>query len=187
MEWKIIKAMAYLASKDYARQALQGLQIQFRKEDTRIVASNGWQAGIYRIPEPNENQWEILLPLDWLSCFRFRAECPSVTVTVNAKLEVEYDGRTVKTLLNEASYPKIAGIIPKEPFAPIMRFDFDAGLLESFIKLATILKPQSKPMLQLKAHGELKPFSIFTSDPNFYGLQMPCLATGEVPKWINED
>lgn len=182
--------MANLTSSDECRYILQGVCVDFGRNSVRMVATNGAAMGIYNpaIVDKVEKHGRVIIPVDWLKRFTFDDKHTEIQFTVkDVKFEAEYRDSNIRSRLIEGNYPNWKTVIPKDKFTPTEHFDFSPFKMRAFVKAAEILSGKSAPQIRIKSHGPLLPFSIFISDPLFYGILMPLNIQDAIPAWIKDE
>lgn len=210
MDFRLLKGMAVLASKDETRYVLCGVCLDVGKKTTRLIATDGRKLGVYKVEgdgvqhdlQPNT---QVILPVPnfaRLGCEgkKHRLICAewdpeerpekrrSVTWSSTSGFSQRMD------YIN-GTFPAIDGVIPKQT-AKAGYLAVNLDYLSSFLEASRVLWGNSKgnsvrvvPTAADNDKVEYAPYSVFTECPYFYGVLMPMRWDGEysAPEWAKSE
>lgn len=206
----ILKAAALFASTDETRYVLNGVRIEISgKGRVLAVATDGRRLLAINATDECEIQWPpdykggdvaFTVPMTLIEAL------PPAVVGVG-RLQVTDDGKTVtakgkRTVTvdshGEVVYPKWRDVIPSGPEEPMPFLDVNAGLLNAYLKVISLLRgngsvriTQTAPIIAGTKDEKKKvmgPFLIRSGDsrPEWFGILMPMRGNqvAGTPSWL---
>lgn len=175
-----LKAAACCAAQQDIRYYLNGVLIEVRATETRIVATDSNMAAVLRdtvlageqpvFPDvivPNEVVKQVLA-----------SKSPTLSLIFDEKAKVwSLGGMTFKPI--DQAYPDYRRIIPREHSGEAAQFNVD--FLGAFKKIGKALGVKSQPIIRHNGNGAAQ-VQFYGRDDEFVGVIMPLRAfTGERP------
>jgi hypothetical protein len=199
---KVIAAMKLFVG-GYSVSAIDGINVEIDKHESRLVATNGHVLVFYYIPQGNDLSAPLrdaIIPTNILTDIKPKTGRVDVTIELEREKDravpknviLHFGISEVKGSLLNRKFPDWRKIIPTEVSGEVAQFDPDYIAL--FSKAWHILngkRKSSTPPRVLIGHNGLGAAFVDIDDENFFGFLMPLRYAEknlqrikELPKWV---
>ena len=166
-------------SKEESRPALHGVLL---RSDGVGIATNGRTLVMYRHAHNSIEDVLVVFPPAASKVLREAAKKGTGEIWLNGET-LEYpliSGRCLVDRREDATYPKVEQVLPKTKPKKLGTFAINPNVLALF-------KANTEQAVRLTLYNADRAIVVTTSDPNFYGIVMPCrLPDGDgsqPPEW----
>jgi len=186
-----LEIISKFASNDENRNAINGIRIEpIPGKGVLLVATNGRSLGVLLIEDAAVTEKApITFPLWVLEFIPRKIKFLQLIFPTGKDTRVTIIGKNMPDMTAEViekTYPKWRIVIPTAPFIPC-NINVSGKVLQPFLDAAKILC--ASEALSFRTSDELSPISVFTDNPNFYGVIMPMRYTGidkTIPDWVKQ-
>ncbi len=182
IEYRALKALALLASKDATRYVLNGVAIESRDREVFVVAVDGRRLGVMRYlatEDGTPNEETLIIPHDLIKRIPKPIISDCVTVESNcARITITSDDSNITGNGIVGNFPSWRQVIPTKGTHAPKRIDFNPELLKDFFAIAKIITKNDPAVTMEQATTQENeasgPFIIrVPKNPDFLGVLMP--------------
>jgi DNA polymerase III sliding clamp (beta) subunit (PCNA family) len=184
---EVTRALLPLAAKKDIRRYLNGVYIDFQRDKTVYVATNGTVLGLYTEAVENEHVFDITIPGDVVKQLKPKpgtAKWGDLTFnpeTKAARIINPGAGQDFGFTPLEGKFPDVSKVIPSSTTGEVAQFD--AELLYLFAQVNKALGAKFPGRMKIDHNGEGGAPVHFARDAAFTGVIMPFAS--KVPPCVN--